>query len=369
MARAINTPTASVTFRDPEQDVEAYLVVDRLVDGLAAGGLRLHADVSLSEVTELAATMSAKQAAAGIRVGGAKAGVRMDPGSKHRRAVLSRFLEFLSPLVNSNVSLGPDLNTSLPELEELGVPLGIPCLKIAVGRRRGLADQAFLRRYALFQERLPLGTVNQLRAPQAVATATLVLLEQLDVPVDRARIAIQGAGNMGAGTALLLAEAGARVVAWADDQKCRFDEAGLETAKLHGLRVAGRLPGTPKDLPSGKVLTTPCDVLILAAVSRAFGVASARDLRCRGVVEAANVALAPEVEDALHLSGVRVVPDLLASVGGSLAVEALYLGQPSSGRAILDHVATRMRALVGELLRQSALTGSPPRRLLTARSS
>jgi glutamate dehydrogenase/leucine dehydrogenase len=86
------------------------------------------------------------------------------------------------------------------------------------------------------------------------------------------------------------------------------------------------------------------------------------------VVSAANLALRGEVEDELHRRGLVVIPDLVASAGGSLAVEALYEGEPRVGEDILVHVERRMRAVVGELLAESARRGVPPRRAARERA-
>jgi glutamate dehydrogenase/leucine dehydrogenase len=169
------------------------------------------------------------------------------------------------------------------------------------------------------------------------------------------RVAIQGAGNVGGAAAALLAGRGVRVVAWADDEKCLYAENGLDVPQLLAGRQRGRLPrsgGTVRE--SASVLREPCDVLILAAVSRAFGVDAVASLRCRGIVELANLALDRDVEDALHERGVVVVPDLLGSVGGSLAVEALYETRPETTDDVVVHVERRSGAAIREALAESA---------------
>jgi glutamate dehydrogenase (NAD(P)+) len=92
-------PTLSIAYTDPVEGTRGYLVIDRLVHGLAAGGLRVHPQVTLEEVTELARNMTVKQAVVGIEVGGAKAGLAMDPGAPERAQVLTRFMEHLRPYI------------------------------------------------------------------------------------------------------------------------------------------------------------------------------------------------------------------------------------------------------------------------------
>lgn len=353
----------TIDYRDPTEPVSGVLVIDRLVDGVCAGGLRIAEGLDAGEVAALARNMSHKQRAYGLPVGGAKAGLAMRPDHPARPAVLRRFLSVLAPLIERAWSVGPDLNTTMAELEAAGREVGLPCLKLAVGRSRGLDDPTFVRRYALFGAAIEGWSVHQLRAPAAVAAATHALARATGRPWPL-RVAIQGAGAMGGGAAHLLARAGCRVVAWADDRACLVDAGGLDVAALLAARREGRLPARPGSLPPAAVLAAECDVLILAAVSHAFDRHAIARLRCAGVVEAANLALTADVEDALHAAGIAVVPDLLASAGGSLAVEALYAGEPETPTDILDHVERRVAARVGEVLDASRASGRSPRAIV-----
>jgi glutamate dehydrogenase/leucine dehydrogenase len=58
---------------------------------------------------------------------------------------------------------------------------------------------------------------------------------------------------------------------------------------------------------------------------------------------------------------VVVIPDILASAGGSIAVEALYSGTPADGQAVLAHVSHRIAALVQQTLDSSRTMGLTPR--------
>lgn len=357
-----------VTYSDEPTGVIGHLVVDRVVGGVAAGGLRISPTLELAELEALARNMTMKQAAVGIRVGGAKSGLRMAPDHPERAAVLRRFLRALRPLIAETYSVGPDLNNTLAELEAAGRDVGLPCLKIAVGRARGLSDAVFLQRYALLEASTAAGSVNELRAPTAVAAAVLTTLAHLGVASGDARVAVQGAGAMGGGTAKLLARAGVRITAWADDQHLHRAATGLPVDELLGGRRDGRLPAPAAPAPSAGILDEPCDVLVLAAISNAVRADDLARLRTRAVVQAANLAMPAQVEEQAHAAGILVVPDLLASAGGSLAVEALYEGAPTTGDDILTHVRERATALVAAALRAGAEQRVPLRAVVRAQA-
>ena len=169
---------------------------------------------------------------------------------------------------------------------------------------------------------------------------------------------------MGGAIAHLLSRSGARIVAWADDEKCVSKDDGLDVAQLLRSRANGRITGAggaARTGPPAEVLGARCDVLVLAAISRAFDLDKVPHLACRAIVEAANLALSGEVEGALHRAGVVVIPDILASAGGSIAVEALYSGTPADGQAILAHVSHRIAALVQQTLDSSRTMRLTPR--------
>ncbi len=353
-----------IEVEDPFTGVIGTLVIDRLVGGVAAGGLRIQPGLDRRALADLAAAMTRKQAAYGIQVGGAKAGLAMPPDHPRRAAVLRRFLVALRPIIESRWSVGPDVNTSMRELEAVAAALGLPSLKLCVGRARGLSDAEFLRRYALFEEVIDGWTINQLRGPAAVAAAVAAALEHLGVAPHGARVAIQGAGTMGGGAARLLAAAGARVVAWSDDRRCLRGPAGLDVADLLARRDGGRLPAGEGDAPPAALADAACDVVVLAAIARGLDAAQVRRLRARAIVEAANLALDDDAARAAHEAGVVVVPDVLASAGGSLAVEALYAAAPTCGADILAHVERRARALIAPLLDEARRAHLPPRALV-----
>lgn len=357
-------PELELSTIDPATGIRGTLVIDRLVDGLAAGGLRIKPGTGPQELRPLARAMTLKQAALGLKVGGAKAGLAMDPADPRRTDVLRRFLQAISPLINDCYNCGPDVNTTMQELEEIAADVGLPSLKIAVGRRRGVPDGVFLQRYRLFSETTALGTVNQLRAPTAVMAAARQLLHHLGIDEGEASIAIQGAGNMGGYAALLLHQCGIRVTAWADDQQCLLDAQGLDVPELMRGRTAGRLPQRGSRTPSARLLSESCDLLILAAVSEAIDPPVVAQLRCRGIVVAANLGIAEPVEWSLAQRGIVVVPDLIASVGGSLAVEALVTQKPSTADDILRHVESRIATSTEFWLKQRKIHPEIPLRAL-----
>jgi glutamate dehydrogenase (NAD(P)+) len=64
------------------------------------------------------------------------------------------------------------------------------------------------------------------------------------------------------------------------------------------------------------LLTTPCTVLVPAAVERVITGENAGRLRCRILAEAANGPTTPDADSILERSDIFIIPDILCNAGG-----------------------------------------------------
>lgn len=102
-------PELEVTLRDPALDVEGYVVVWNTgmsaggpLAGSGKGGSRITPNLSLDEVKMLARTMALKNAAAGLPLGGAKSGLKLDPSAAGFERQYRRFVRLCAPLLREN---------------------------------------------------------------------------------------------------------------------------------------------------------------------------------------------------------------------------------------------------------------------------
>ena len=141
------------------------------------------------------------------------------------------------------------------------------------------------------------------------------------VPLKGSRVVIQGFGNVGSHLArLLVAEAGAMVLAVSDVSGGVVNEAGLDVPGLLAHAAAGR-PVT--EWPGGRAVSNdelwsvPCDWLVPAALGGVITrEQNARRIDCKVVVEGANEPTTPTADLILEERGIPVVPDFLANAGG-----------------------------------------------------
>ena len=288
-----------------------YRVLYNTSRGPAKGGIRFDMNVSLDEVTALAAWMTWKCAVVNIPFGGAKGGVICDPtamsaGELERmtRRYTSAIIETLGP--DSDVP-APDVNTnervmawimdtySMHKLHTVtAVVTGKPVsMGGSLGRREATG------RGCMF--------------------STREALKRLGMPMKGARIAVQGFGNVGSVAAQLLTEQGANIVAVSDKSGGIYNAAGLDLADvMKWVKEKRLLGGYPKAeaVTNAQLLTLPCDVLLPAALENVITSKNAKDIQARVVVEGANGPTTANADRILEEKGIFVVPDILANAGG-----------------------------------------------------
>jgi len=276
------------------------------------GGTRYHPAVTLREVSALAMLMTWKCALLGIPYGGAKGGIAIDPnrysvGELERitRRYTSELIKDIGPAVDIPA---PDMGTSAREMawmmDTYSVNLGhaVPGIvtgkPISVGGSRG--------------REMATGRGTMIAVREALAERGKSLVGK--------RIAIQGFGNVGGAAALLLYQAGAKIIAVSTGAGGVYAENGLDIPALKSFASQNyrSLKGFPNAMPisNAQLLTLPCDVLIPAALENQITEDNANQIQAAIVAEAANGPTTLEADRMLEARGITVLPDILANAGG-----------------------------------------------------
>jgi glutamate dehydrogenase (NAD(P)+) len=141
----------------------------------------------------------------------------------------------------------------------------------------------------------------------------------LKIPLQGARVAVQGFGNVGSVAAALLNELGARVIAVSDVRGGVYHERGLNIPNLlRHQRERNTVVGFPEAeaITNADLLTLPSDVLIPAALERQITQDNAGKIQCRILAEGANGPTTPEADAVLRERDIFVIPDILCNAGG-----------------------------------------------------
>jgi glutamate dehydrogenase (NAD(P)+) len=350
-------PFLCVVWADPEGPATGYVVVDRLVCGIATGGLRTRAGCTLAEVEDLAREMSLKAGAYGLPVGGAKGGLDHPSDAPDVDEVRARFVAAVRPLLDSIWVTAGDLGTPQSALDAVFARAGLGPSSLRAALRRSPDRDAVTARvrqmFTLVDDGL---AMPDLIGGYGVAQAALTGLEGLGLDPTRSRAVVQGFGAMGGSSALYLHRAGVRVVGIADAHGLVHHPAGLDVPTLLG----GRRPGGVVDratlraddarLPADAWLDVEAEVAVPAATSYCVSETEAGRVRAQLVVEAANVPVTPEAEALLATRGVPVIPDFVANAGAAAWAWWVIFGLVTDADDSRAMVAAHVRPLVGQLM-------------------
>jgi len=293
------------------QEFTGYRVHHNLARGPAKGGIRFHPETEIDEVRALALWMTIKCAVVNIPFGGAKGGVACDP-----QKLSSGELERLTRRYTSEISilLGPDKDIPAPDVgtngqimawlmdtysQQVGhtVPAVVTGKPLAIGGSEGRVEAT----------------------GRGVVTVAREALLASGGQLPDSRIVVQGFGNVGGAAAALFFRSGAKVIAVSDVNGALFNPKGIDILALQAYqRETKTLIGFPgaEPIPTEDFLTTPCDLLIPAALQNQITAANAPHIKARFVIEGANGPTTPPADIILRENGVTVVPDVLANAGG-----------------------------------------------------
>ncbi|MCI5150065.1 MAG: Glu/Leu/Phe/Val dehydrogenase [Candidatus Electrothrix sp. MAN1_4] len=360
-----------VEYTDPIEGFKGWLVIDSMTHRLAAGGLRVQQGLTCECVQRLAATMTLKMRIARIRADGAKSGIDYDPGSPGKQEALFRFMRAIKPYMEERYSMGPDLNTTMPELDAVCQRLGISSIKNAVARNQQLDDIAFTERTALLAAPCGHATLGRLRSGAGVAASCLATLEFLGISPQKATVAIQGFGGLAAGAAYLLHKAGVQIIGLADREKSLFSINGtpLDIPALLAAQDSGEKGLIPyAENPQSaygenrKIYDLSCDIFVPAAIEKAVDKEVAEQIQVKAIASGANLAVTEEAEQILHERSIPVIPDIVAGCGGSLSMEGLYGPEHlPTAQEVLAHVDRKTRQIVKTMLERSQQDNISPR--------
>ncbi|MFB8078929.1 Glu/Leu/Phe/Val dehydrogenase dimerization domain-containing protein [Streptomyces sp. NPDC056013] len=369
-----SVPLLSVTWTDHVTGRRGHLVIDRLVRGVASGGLRMREGCTAEEVTGLARGMTMKEAlhydpkGRYVPLGGAKGGIDCDPRSPEAYGVLVRYLRAMRPYVERFWTTGEDLGLTQDLVDRAVAEAGLvssvqavyPLLDDEAAARRRLADA-----FAIEVDGIGL---DELVGGLGVAESVLTALDRAGRGYAGTRVSVQGLGTMGGATARFLARAGLRVVAVADVRGTIVNPDGLDVEALlaardaHGAVDRAALRPADREEPGDAWLAAEAEVLVPAAVSYAIDAGNQGRITARWIAEAANMPVLPEAEELLAARGVTVLPDVVVnSCTNAWWWWTLFGDIEADADQAFARVREAMRTLVGGMLDRAEADGTSPR--------
>jgi glutamate dehydrogenase (NAD(P)+) len=289
-----------------------YRVLHSTVRGPGKGGIRFSPEVSLDEVRALAAWMTWKCAVVDIPFGGAKGGVICDP-SKMSKSELERVTRRYTAALSD--WFGPERDIPAPDIGTNEQIMAWVMDTYAMHVRQATTA-------VVTGKPLELGGSRGRR--EATGRGVMICcdkaLDQLRMKREGCRVIIQGFGNVGSQAALLMHEAGYKIIGAADVNGGLYNEKGLDIPKLYDWVYTLRKPlpefGEGERLSSREILFRPCDILVPAATENQITSENAHRVDCRILCEGANGPTTAHADPVIEKKGIFIIPDILGNAGG-----------------------------------------------------
>jgi glutamate dehydrogenase (NAD(P)+) len=288
-----------------------FRVQHSIARGPAKGGVRYGPDVTLDEVRALAAWMTWKCAVVNIPFGGAKGGIICDPHSMSQgelermtRRYTAELMEFIGP--EKDVP-APDMNTNEQTMAWMmdtysmhmrqtvtAVVTGKP---INIGGSRGRREAT--------------GRGIMITCDEAI--------KKFGLRPENTRVIVQGFGNVGSNAALLMHQAGYKIIGIIEVDGALFNKNGIDLEALWKHREQNRtitgFAGADKADPA-ELMLTECEILVPAATENQITSRNAAKIKCRILAEGANGPTTAAADEILADNKVFVIPDILCNAGG-----------------------------------------------------
>jgi glutamate dehydrogenase (NAD(P)+) len=288
-----------------------YRVQYNITLGPAKGGIRYHPDVSLDEVTALAAWMTWKCAVAHVPFGGGKGGVVCDPTRMSRRELEALTRRYVAEIIDA---IGPEKDVPAPDvntndqvmawvMDTYSMHVGHTSTAVVTGKPIEMG-----------------GSLGRREATgRGVMIVTREAAKHLGLDISRMTVAVQGFGNVGSVSADLISKLGAKIVAVTDWKGGVYNPAGLDiTAMIEFAKQNKTIEGFPggDSIENDQLFSLDVDVLVPAALENQITEENAGTIKAKIVAEGANGPTTPEAHRQMHERGIFVIPDILANAGG-----------------------------------------------------
>ncbi len=318
LRKVLKTPAKELTVAIPvvldDGRIEVftgYRVQHSIARGPAKGGIRYAPDVTLDEVRALASWMTWKCAVVNLPYGGGKGGVICDPNIMSEIELERVTRRYTSAIIDI---IGPEKDVPAPDMNTNERTMAWIMDTYSMHKRETTTAVVTGK---------PLNLGGSRGRPEATGRGCLFVtkeaLKGFHIPPTKARVVIQGFGNVGGMAARLMAREGIRVIAIIEVDGAVYNQNGLD---IEALMKHKKATGSILDFAEGanlsatQALFLDCDVLLPAAKENVISQETAPRINCKILCEGANGPTTALADSILRDRGIFVIPDILANAGG-----------------------------------------------------
>lgn len=291
--------------------IKGYRVQHNNILGPFKGGIRFSDDIYLDEIKSLAFWMTIKCSLQNLPYGGAKGGIRINP-QEHSVDELERiskgYASTMFKYIGENRDIpAPDLGTNSQIMD---------WMTDAFQKKSNSHNNA-----VFTGKSIECGGSRGREQATGFGVVECVKLwaQKKNINLTGKTYIIQGFGNVGSHTAILLSQLGMICIGVADHTRCIKSEEGFNVYKL---KEHCRNHRTLENYTFGETIENSeffkqeCFLIIPAAKELVICGDMGNNLNCSLIVEAANGPIDLEAENNILSKNIEVIPDILANSGG-----------------------------------------------------
>jgi glutamate dehydrogenase (NAD(P)+) len=301
------------------ESFEGFRVQHNLALGPGKGGIRFHPNVSLSEITALSMIMSFKCALAGLPLGGAKGGIRVDPKTlsvQEMEQLTRKYTHEISIIIGPEKDIpAPDVGTDAQHMawmmDAFSKDKGFPIPGVVTGKPIDLG-----------------GSLGRLESTGRgvifnITHAARYLSQQSKAPTvkmdDTTTVSVHGFGKVGSIAALEAYKLGLKIIAICDIEGGIYNKKGIHIPELleyyqRNKSIIG-FPGS-SSIKAQEFFATKVDIMIPAAIDGVITSSNVNDIQAKIIAEGANAPTTQEATQILEEKGCFIIPDILCNSGG-----------------------------------------------------
>ena len=291
--------------------IKGYRVQHNNVLGPFKGGIRFSQDIYLDEVKSLAFWMTMKCALQNIPFGGAKGGIKINPyeySERELERISKGYAEVMFKYIGENRDIpAPDLGTNSQIMDWM--------TDAYQKKGRTHTNSVFTGKSIHCG-----GSMGREIATGYGVVECIKLWAKINgVELCGKSYIIQGFGNVGSNTSILLSQLGMICIGVGDHTRCIRSEEGFNVYKLQQhCKEYKNLSEYPhgETIDKEDFFSIDCFCVIPAAKELVITGEQGEKLNCKLIVEAANGPIDMESENIILNKGIEIIPDILANSGG-----------------------------------------------------